>query len=66
MLRSDASSERGVAAKIADFGLSVKMDHTETHVSGMNQVRESMGKHGIVVCPSLVCITEYDVIILYH
>jgi len=37
LLRSDASSERGFTAKIADFGLSVKMDTTETHVSGMNQ-----------------------------
>jgi serine/threonine protein kinase len=33
LLKSDGSSERGCIAKVADFGLAVKMDHQDTHVS---------------------------------
>jgi serine/threonine protein kinase len=33
LLKSDGSSERGCIAKVADFGLAVKMDHHDTHVS---------------------------------
>ena len=33
LLRSNTSDPRGVTAKIADFGLSVKMDAQDTHVS---------------------------------
>jgi serine/threonine protein kinase len=33
LMKSDGSSERGCIAKVADFGLAVKMDHQDTHVS---------------------------------
>jgi serine/threonine protein kinase len=33
LLKSDGSSERGCIAKVADFGLAVKMDNQDTHVS---------------------------------
>ena len=39
MLKSSGSEGRGVVAKVADFGLSVKMDHMETHLSNAFQVR---------------------------
>ena len=37
LLRSNASEGRCVTAKIADFGLSLKMDKQETHVSKVFQ-----------------------------
>lgn len=37
MLKSSGSEGRGVVAKVADFGLSVRMDHMETHMSGVFQ-----------------------------
>ena len=37
LLKSHGKTGRGLTAKIADFGLSVKVDTTETHVSSMNQ-----------------------------
>jgi hypothetical protein len=39
MLKSSGSEGRGVTAKVADFGLAVKMDHMETHLSNAFQVR---------------------------
>eukprot|EP00775_Hariotina_reticulata_P009645 gene9645-9805_t len=33
LLKSDGSSDRGCIAKVADFGLAVKMDSHDTHVS---------------------------------
>jgi len=38
MLKSAGSEGRGVTAKVADFGLAVKMDHMETHLSNAFQV----------------------------
>lgn len=38
MLKSTGGSGRGVTAKVADFGLAVKMDHMETHLSNAFQV----------------------------
>lgn len=38
LMKSDGSSERSCIAKVADFGLAVKMDHQDTHVSAF-QVR---------------------------
>lgn len=35
LLRSCESEDRGVIAKIADFGLSFKMEGMETHMSSM-------------------------------
>ena len=35
MLRSCESEERGVTAKISDFGLTFKMDEDRTHMSKM-------------------------------
>ena len=35
MLRSCESEERGVTAKISDFGLTFKMDEARTHMSKM-------------------------------
>jgi serine/threonine protein kinase len=37
LLQNDPAQSRGVVAKIADFGLSVQMNLTETHVSGLYQ-----------------------------
>jgi serine/threonine protein kinase len=37
LLQSSTDSPKGFTAKVADFGLSVKMLHTETHVSNMFQ-----------------------------
>lgn len=37
LLRSNASEARGVTAKVADFGLTFKMDQAETHVSAAFQ-----------------------------
>ena len=37
LLKRSASEMRGVVAKVSDFGLSVKMDLAETHVSKMYQ-----------------------------
>ena len=34
---------RGFTAKVADFGLSVRMDHLETHMSNVFQVWEEWG-----------------------
>jgi hypothetical protein len=42
LLKSSASDGRGVVAKVADFGLSVKMDITQTHMSNLWQVRRLM------------------------
>jgi hypothetical protein len=42
MLKS-CGETRTVVAKVADFGLSVKMDATETHVSSVFQVRRWLG-----------------------
>jgi serine/threonine protein kinase len=38
LLKSDGSSERGCVAKVADFGLAVKLELNHTHVSAF-QVR---------------------------
>jgi hypothetical protein len=40
MLKSSGSEGRGVTAKVADFGLAVKMDHMETHLSNAFQVSD--------------------------
>jgi serine/threonine protein kinase len=37
MLKSNGAEGRGVSSKVADFGLSVKMDTTETHMSNTFQ-----------------------------
>lgn len=40
MLKSAGGADgRGVTAKVVDFGLSVKMEVTQTHVSSLFQVR---------------------------
>lgn len=44
LLKSDGSSERGCIAKVADFGLAVKMDHQDTHVSAF-QVKWTGWRH---------------------
>lgn len=41
MLKSSGSEGRGVTSKVADFGLAVRMDHMETHLSNAFQVRHS-------------------------
>jgi serine/threonine protein kinase len=35
LLSSSASDPRGVTAKVSDFGLSLKMDEAESHVSNL-------------------------------
>ncbi len=40
LLQTNDVEPKGMTAKIADFGLSVKMNQTETHVSNMFQARE--------------------------
>ncbi len=35
LIKSSGAEARGFVAKISDFGLSVKMDSNETHISGM-------------------------------
>lgn len=47
LLKSDGSSERGCVAKVADFGLAVKMDCMDTHISAFQ-----VGVHG-VLCGSV-------------
>jgi hypothetical protein len=37
MLKSSGSEGRGVTSKVADFGLAVKMDSSDTHISGTYQ-----------------------------
>ena len=37
MLKSDGSDPRGFVAKVADFGLALKMNRDETHASGLFQ-----------------------------
>ncbi|GLC35525.1 hypothetical protein PLESTB_000198200 [Pleodorina starrii] len=37
MLKSSGTEGRGVIAKVADFGLSTRMEHTETHLSSCFQ-----------------------------
>jgi hypothetical protein len=39
LLKSAGADARGFVAKVSDFGLSVRMDPTETHVSNVYQVR---------------------------
>jgi serine/threonine protein kinase len=39
LLKSSGADRRGFVAKVADFGLSLRMDPNETHVSDMYQVR---------------------------
>jgi hypothetical protein len=39
LLKSAGADTRGFVAKVSDFGLSVRMDPSETHVSNMYQVR---------------------------
>ncbi len=34
LLKTDGRSGRGAVAKVADFGLAVRIDHGATHVSG--------------------------------
>jgi serine/threonine protein kinase len=46
LLKSDGSSERGCVAKVADFGLAVKLETNHTHVSAF-QVR--CGVAGLVL-----------------
>lgn len=46
MLKSAGSEGRGVTAKVADFGLAVKMDHMETHLSNAFQVRRRQEQEG--------------------
>jgi serine/threonine protein kinase len=41
LLKSDGSSERGCVAKVADFGLAVKLEMNHTHVSAF-QVRPGL------------------------
>lgn len=41
LLKSDASG-RGCIAKVADFGLAVRMDHTDTHVSAFQGTMSHM------------------------
>lgn len=38
LLKSAGADARGFVAKVSDFGLSVKMDPAETHVSNVYQV----------------------------
>lgn len=38
LLKSAGSDARGFVAKVSDFGLSVRMDPSETHVSNVYQV----------------------------
>jgi serine/threonine protein kinase len=59
LLKSDGSSERGCVAKVADFGLAVKMDTQDTHVSAF-QVRP-LGS--VVVC---CCGTELQPLLCMH
>lgn len=39
LLKSSGSEERGFMAKVADFGLSFRIDPAATHVSNVFQVR---------------------------
>ncbi len=41
LLKSCASESAGVVAKVSDFGLSIKMAQTDTHVSSLVQVSAS-------------------------
>lgn len=48
MLKSSGDS-RGITAKVADFGLSVKMDQSETHMSNLFQVRLSFDANPLIL-----------------
>ncbi len=37
LLKSNAMDARGWSAKVADFGLSMRIDEEDTHVSGAHQ-----------------------------
>jgi serine/threonine protein kinase len=39
LLKSGSGGGKGYIAKVADFGLSIKLDTHETHVSNLYQVR---------------------------
>jgi hypothetical protein len=53
MLKSAGSEGRGVTAKVADFGLSMRMDSTETHMSNCFVV-----SHGRRVRLPLACTVQ--------
>jgi hypothetical protein len=53
MLKSSGSEGRGVGAKVADFGLSIKLEATETHLSNAFQVR-GVGE-GVAGCQGCIC-----------
>lgn len=55
-MKSDGSSECGCIAKVADFGLAVKMDHQDTHVSAF-QVQDSFSC--LHPCVSLLCCSSF-------
>ncbi|KAF8060038.1 serine/threonine-protein kinase [Scenedesmus sp. PABB004] len=42
LLKSDGSSERGCVAKVADFGLAVRMENADTHVSAFQGTMSHM------------------------
>jgi len=42
LLKSAGGDQRGFVAKVSDFGLSVRMDPMETHISNVYQVSEAL------------------------
>ena len=51
MLKSSGGdSGRGVVAKVADFGLSVRLDASATHASNMFQVRARLVRGAVSPC----------------
>jgi serine/threonine protein kinase len=49
LLKSDGSSERGCVAKVADFGLAVKLELNHTHVSAFQVRRAAAGCSCVMV-----------------
>jgi len=64
MLKSNGAEGRGVSSKVADFGLAVKMDHTETHQSNTFQgTMVRWAERGLMLdddddCPSAICAAQ--------
>ena len=55
LLRSDMQDPRGFTAKVADFGLSMTIDPSATHISNAFQVRTLRGLDSLLQL-SLLCV----------
>lgn len=60
MLATGNADGRGIVAKVGDFGLSLKMDNMETHVSQMYQGTMSHMAPGRWQCGQLRCVVHFQ------